>query len=307
MKMIDVFMERLSQNAPIYFKSVDANRKLHPDLFDQVGERLLTIANIHLGADAYDILINGYCFFVEEVNRSQLEYEKVGHYENHSYADVYAKTYNNSTFMNKYHWGVFTIAFAWEHHLLIYDFFCSSFIPLIKDKNVNEFKGIDLGCGSGLWHLSAIELIPSISFDAVDISQTSVDTCNKTRDALKFRERTQYYCADATTFNKFPALYDTGISCFLLEHLERPDQLLFSLARNLKEGAYAFVTCALTAGEVDHIYEFKHEYEAAQMAHDAGFRVCQLVSIAPKKIAVKSRFLPRSVAMILQKRRNDIW
>jgi len=40
MKMVDIFMERLAQKAPIYFKSVNANRNAHPDLFDQVGERL---------------------------------------------------------------------------------------------------------------------------------------------------------------------------------------------------------------------------------------------------------------------------
>ena len=307
MKMIDTFMERFSQKAPIYFKSVDANRNAHPELFDQVGERLLTIANIHLGPNVYDVLIDGYCFFVDEVNCAQFEYEKTGHYENHSYADVYAKTYNNPAFMNDYHWGVFSTVFGWEHHLLICNFFLSAFIPLIENKNTSDFKGLDLGCGSGLWHLLALESLSSINFDAVDISQTSIEICNKSKAALGVQGRVEYHCADAITFNNPPALYDLGISCFVLEHLEKPEKLLLSLAKNLKEGAYAFVTCALTAAEIDHIYEFKHEYEAAKMASDAGLRVCQLISLAPEKISTKAKFLPRSLAMILQKRRNDIW
>ena len=93
--------------------------------------------------------------------------------------------------MNNYHWGVFTTIFAWEHHLLICDLFRSSFIPLIKNDHIHEDKGLDLGCGSGIWHLLALELLPSIKFDAVDISQTSVDISNKAKALLGFQDQIQ--------------------------------------------------------------------------------------------------------------------
>lgn len=100
---------------------------------------------------------------------------------------------------------------------------------------------------------------------------------------------------------------DAGISCFLLEHLENPSALLDNLAANLKPRAYAFVTGALTAAEVDHIAEFRNESELIAMAEAAGFRVVAMTSASPAVYPNSMRFLPRAMAMVLQRRDNDIW
>jgi hypothetical protein len=89
--------------------------------------------------------------------------------------------------------------------------------------------------------------------------------------------------------------------------LEEPQRLLAGLANALQEGAYAFVTCALTAAEIDHICEMKHEHEIARMVYDAGFRLIKLFSASPTPFPQDRYYLPRSVALILQKRHNEIW
>ena len=50
-----------------------------------------------------------------DANRSQMIYEKTGHYER-NFEEVFQATYNSSEFMDSYHWGVYT-TFAWMHHL----------------------------------------------------------------------------------------------------------------------------------------------------------------------------------------------
>jgi 2-polyprenyl-3-methyl-5-hydroxy-6-metoxy-1,4-benzoquinol methylase len=100
---------------------------------------------------------------------------------------------------------------------------------------------------------------------------------------------------------------DAGISCFLLEHLERPQELLSSLSAALKPGAHAFITGAITAAEIDHIYEFKSEGEILSLVESVGFRVKHLYSAEPVNTPRNRKYLPRSLAMVVQKRHNEVW
>ena len=97
------------------------------------------------------------------------------------------------------------------------------------------------------------------------------------------------------------------ISGFLLEHLEQPAELLNNISRNLTPGTKAFVTGALTAAEIDHITEFRRESELVLMAETAGFRVESIFSSAPLDYPRSFHFLPRSMAMVLQKKKNEHW
>ena len=65
------------------------------------------------------------------------------------------------------------------------------------------------------------------------------------------------------------------------------------------------MTGALTAAQVDHIYEFRRESELVAMSEEHGLRVLETLSAAPKRTLPKARFVPRSMALIVQKRAND--
>jgi hypothetical protein len=66
-------------------------------------------------------------------------------------------------------------------------------------------------------------------------------------------------------------------------------------------GGRAFVTGALTAAQIDHIYEFRHESELVQMAELTGLRVLQTCSTNPRRTLPRARFVPRSMALLLEK------
>ena len=266
---------------------------------------MLQWAEAALGAGYEERLIEGYCEFVMDVNRSQRKYEKAGHYEYSKFEDVYQKAYSNSDFMELYHWGVYCTTFVWTHHLRIYKFFRDHFVAALAQRK-EPGSLLDLGAGSGIWHLLALGALPDWRAVAVDISQPSIDASTQMAATLPFVDKIQHICADATRWRP-PDSMDAGISCFLLEHLERPNELLNTLAAALKPGGLAFVTCALTAAEIDHIYEFRRESEAVTMVENAGFRVKHMYSAEPDTAPVERTFLPRSLAMVLQKRHNDIW
>lgn len=299
---LGAFAEALEARAPMLTGELKRNLNQHPVLFPQLAETMLSWAEKAIGTDYLTILINGYIAFVMDVNQQQLKYEETGKYESHSYTEVYERTYGQRKFMEKYHWGVYVTTFLWEHHLRLHSYYLRDFLPLIKEgRNI-----VDLGAGSGIWHFLTLQHCKNIHVTAVDISPTSVEESGRMAKLLGLSANTNYVCHDAITYKGAQA-YDAGISCFLLEHLENPQALLDNLANQIKERGYAFVTAALTAAEVDHIFEMKRESELVLMAEKAGFRLCSLYSATPLTPRPRSRFLARSVGMVLQKRANDIW
>ncbi|MEM7390917.1 MAG: class I SAM-dependent methyltransferase [Verrucomicrobiota bacterium] len=303
--MLEPFLTRFEEKRPMFYKEVARTHAEQTDLFEELAIPMLGWAHASVGEGWEDALIDGYCAFVMDVNRSQMKYEKRGHYEYSSYAEVFEKTYNSSDFMNLYHWGVYTTTFSWGHHLRIYDFFKRYFLDVIPSSEPGRL--IDLGCGSGIWHLLALRQLPGWSTTAVDISETTIEIARTMWEKMpEGQPEVDHLVGDALE-HRLDEPADAGISSFLLEHLETPDKLLENLCANLKPGAYAFVSCALTAAETDHIYEYTKESEPIAMAEEAGFRVVSVFSSAPAMANPEARFLPRSMAMALQKKKGEIW
>lgn len=299
---IDLLLNSLQDTKKIFYKGMKANADRNYDLFNELGGLMLSWAKNYLGNNYIEILINGYASFVLDVNRSQLKYEIDNKYTNKTYEEVYRSVYNNPAHMELYHWGVFLTTFAWEHHLKIYDFFIKQFLP-----NLNESgQVLDLGSGSGVWSLLLLENLKNWKSIGIDISETSVGTANQMANLNGFNKRATFLESNALTYSgsqKFNAV----ISAFLLEHLENPNELFLNISNNLESRGYAFVTGALTAAEVDHIYEFRKESEIIKMAEDAGLRLVSCLSSSPSSHPEQLNFLPRSMAMVFQKKKNEIW
>ena len=299
------FLQYLQSEAPAFYNRVLQTAEAHPVLFGNLAEEMLGWADALLGKAAVKTLVDGYMGFVIDVNRSQMEYEKRGRYEVTSHSEASSRVYDNNQFMSEYHWGVYVTTFAWEHHLRIFEFFDSYFASRLKEDK-QPLRLMDLGSGSGVWSLMSLKALPGATSTLVDISEASVALCRKLIDVVGLSKRATVMHRDALTFRPSERL-DAGISCFLLEHLEDPRALVSNLSEGLKEGAMAFVTTALTAAETDHIYEFRRESEVINLVEDCGFRVLAMLSSDPGLHNPDSIFLPRSMAMVLQKRHGQIW
>jgi|694.fasta_scaffold34498_4 2-polyprenyl-3-methyl-5-hydroxy-6-metoxy-1,4-benzoquinol methylase len=299
------FKDCFREAAPAFFQEFLRTEAAEPNTLARLGGSMLGWAKVALGDEYADLLIEGYCSFVMEVNRAQRTYEASGHYEYSTFSEVYVKAYSNKDFMNLYHWGVYCSTFIWLHHLKIYQFFERYFLPILANQQeVGQL--VDLGSGSGIWHLLALEQLPSWQVTAVDISEPSIEMSARMASDLPCSQNIRHVCADATRWKSSEPM-DAGISCFLLEHLERPQELLSSLSAALKPGAHAFITGAITAAEIDHIYEFKSEGEILSLVESVGFRVKHLYSAEPVNTPRNRKYLPRSLAMVVQKRHNEVW
>jgi len=302
MKRTDRFIKHLESSCPLYSRSIRKNHYANIEAFEGLAEDMLLWAEALLGENYLTILESGYVQFVNDVNRSQLQYEKDRKYKNKTYAEVYDGVYNNAAYMEHYHWGVFTTTFAWEHHLKIYRYFVEYFANSLGESG----EILDLGSGSGIWSLLLLKNKGDWSTTGIDISDYSVNMAKELSSAGGFSAKSKFIVDDALKY-KAEKKVDAVVSCFLLEHLEEPEKLFINVADNLKEGGYAFITAALTAAEVDHIFEFSRESELVGMAEKNGFRVVSILSESPKQYPRDNYFLPRSMAMVLKKRVNPIW
>ena len=303
MSNLEKFLDYFSQHCQIYFPAIQNTHLNHQKSFEELAQVMLNWAENHLGENWSKVLADGYLHFLMDVNRSQVEYERRGNYMNKSYNDVFDRVYNNPKFMNLYHWGVFVSTFTWEHHIKIYDLYRKSFLPCL---NPEAGRLLDLGSGSGIWSFLTTHFLPQWTSQGIDISEKSVELSTTMAESSGFDKKVQFKARDALTF-KGTEKYNAAISCFLMEHLEEPQLLLQNMASNLETRGYAFITAALTAAESDHISEFRRESEIVSMAEEAGFRVFSMYSAAPLSHPDSYRFLPRSLALVLQKRKNDIW
>ena len=303
--LTETFLTYFEREAPAFAKHVRETAARQPVWFHELSEPMLGWARQVIGDGWCETLANGYMAFLIDVNRSQDEYERDLHYRFSSYDEVFAQTYDDPEFMADYHWGVYITTFAWEHHLHIYDFFLRHFIAPLRDSGAHG-RLIDLGCGSGIWSSLTLRHLENWNSTMVDISATTIDLTRRTLKCAGLSSRTDLREADALRFRE-ETTFDAGVSCFLLEHLETPKKLLDNLAAALRQRALAFVTTALTAAEIDHIFEFRRESEVIDMVEKAGFRVVASFSSAPHTVKPGAAFLPRSMALVLQKRAGDYW
>jgi ubiquinone/menaquinone biosynthesis C-methylase UbiE len=167
---------------------------------------------------------------------------------------------------------------------------------------------VEIAPGHGGWGALALKHLPTARLLGYDISPSSIRLATELMAGAGFGSRATYELTDALDLDVVPAESADAVICnFLIEHLERPDKLCAVIHHLLKPGGQWFLTGAITAAQVDHIYEFRYESELVRMAEQAGLRVTETFSGAPRRTLPNARFLPRSMMLIGQKRTNDIY
>lgn len=288
-------LEYFSEQHPLLIGGIHESRTSNPDLFDRLASMFMGWAEDSYGESAITTIGQAYESFTLAVNFAQARYEAAGRYVNKSSPELYAELYGQKTEMTSYILGVYATNFLWSHHLDLADLFESRFISRLN----GTMKLVELGSGHGGWGLWASSKVTGLALTGIDISPTSVEVASRLATAAQLNSKAIYLEGDATDTSAATPEYDAAISCFLLEHLEEPLKLFNSIASRVKPGGLGFVTAALTAAQIDHIYEFKKESELVVMAEAAGFRVLETRCAAPLRTLRGAKFIPRVMALTL--------
>jgi len=302
--LVDQLFACVGRSHPRSLPGLIESRDQAPEAFYRIAGTYLAWCVAAQGESAIPKAVDAFARFSSDVNLAQGRYELAGHYENKSFEECRASVYDHSETMTDYLWGVYLSNFLWAHHLDLMLFFEQRFLGRLQDHD----ELVEVAPGHGGWGLWALNRLGGARLRGFDVSETSMKIASSLARAAGLGERAIYEQRDAMDLCKLPSPQAQAcICCFLVEHLEQPQGLMKSLAHVLQPGGLAFFTGALTAAQVDHIYEFRSESELVMLAEQAGFRVLETRSMGPARQLRKAKFLPRSMALVLQKKAHDSW
>jgi ubiquinone/menaquinone biosynthesis C-methylase UbiE len=302
LNLIEKLYEDVRHRHPRSIYGIQESLDLNREAFNRICGTYLEWCVAARGEVGLASAVDAFARFCSDVNLAQGRYELAGSYENKSFEECRRAVYDDPDTMTDYLWGVYLSNFLWVHHLDLMLFFEQRFLTRLK---VND-RLVEIASGHGGWGLWALHQINHTSLTGFDVSATSIAISGSLAQAAGMAQRAHYMQANAMDLVNMPSPQANAcICCFLVEHLESPEGLLRSMAHVLQPNGLAFFTGALTAAQVDHIYEFKSESELVLLAERAGFRVLDTRSVAPARQLQKARYLPRSMALILQKKSHE--
>lgn len=294
--MVSDFLAIFEKDDPKSVRSIQNARNEDPRLFDHIGRQILGSMSKAFPERSLSDLARSYSIYTFEQNRLQAKYERSGKYsfESHSAADD--AVYQNTEVMADYMTSLLLTQFLWPHHLEIVRFFRTRFIPKLAD----PCEILELAPGHGFFGRMVLESKAEARLLGIDISPHAVEMARKLGDAEGYGRRAQYKQGDALSPGRFLPGCNVIIAGELLEHLDKPQLLIHAISRQLNKGGYAFITAAITAAAVDHVYEFKGQDEVFALLKDTPLKLIDSLLVFPPTHRPGTDRVPRVLAMIVQ-------
>jgi SAM-dependent methyltransferase len=216
-------------------------------------------------------LLSGYAEFCTDAIRSHIYFEKHGCYQASNYDEVDSACYQNKEFMDRrYLPGLYLSHFIWPHHYKMLLNYRDSFLSRICDDEINLFYEIGTGCG--IYSQLTLARLPQSQGLGIDISQSSLNFTNRIMRANNLEGR--YAVSNQNILNSPMAEKADFVICQeLLEHLEDPDQMVSRLFDSVKSGGWGYITAAINAGHIDHIYLYRKPEEVEAQITAAGWEI----------------------------------
>ena len=218
-------------------------------------------------SDAFRAALRDFIALSEEFVRLQIDLDKSGHYAYSSYDEVRAIVYDNPEVMDRrYLNGLFLSTAFWVNHTKILDYFHREFCDTASATGTL----LEAPAGTGIFISEFARRNPGWTTEGIDISESAV---------AFGRAIARINAGGAPMIDKKDVFalpedrkFDRIICGELLEHLEKPVELLETLSRLLAPGGTIFLTTAVWAANIDHIYLYISAQEVRDML-ETRFRI----------------------------------
>jgi 2-polyprenyl-3-methyl-5-hydroxy-6-metoxy-1,4-benzoquinol methylase len=209
--------------------------------------------------EAYQRALHDFMLLSEEFVQLQMELDRVGHYRYASFDEVRVAVYDNPDYMDgQYLNGLFLSQAFWLNHTKMYRYFIDRFCS----GNPAAGTVLEVPCGTGFFIAEFARCNAGWTASGIDLSDSSV-AFSQAMAKLDANRAVNIAKQDVFTLPE-DAPYDRIICGELLEHLEDPEALLDKLTKLVAPDGRLFVTTAIWAASLDHIYL----YESARDVRD---------------------------------------
>ena len=278
-------------------KKYIANWKLSEQEINELNNVLEFFTEVYDNKCDVEYIVDAYLFLNNAILEETYYFMVNGNYRNSTFKEVNDSVYANKEYMGRYMIGLSVSDYIWINHLKMIRYF---------EENIKLFSGdkyLEIGPGFGQYLSRAIANCNFNEYSACDVSETSVNGSNKYLEYKELGDKckvTQKDFFDYASTDKF----DCIVMGEVLEHVEKPLDMLLKLYELLSENGKAFITTAINAPTPDHIYLFRNVEEVLSIVKEAGFNVIDYAyytagDISFEKAVKKKQAI--SIALILGK------
>lgn len=217
---------------------------------------------------ALEFLAEAYDLFVRDTVKEQLYFSRCKRYRYGSLTEVQDRVYLQPEYMRKYMYGLALSSFLWPNHREMNRFFESS-LPRGK-----RGAYLEVGPGHGFLFMRAMRVTSYDSYEAVDLSPTSVELTETLIGRQSF-DSPKEYRVHVADFLEMEAdrQYDAIVLGEVLEHVETPARFLHQVAAVSHAESYIYLSTCLNAPEIDHISLFSNIDQLRVMIRTAGLAI----------------------------------
>lgn len=275
----------LANKFPVFYKTSEylqnkANffRYSLPKIFDsdynyELAERICNTAFVVSKNDwnEYFKKVNALISLSLNFLKLQIQLEKTGKYLYSNFKEVEENVYKSGEYSEgpDYLWGLYFSEIFWKIHQNFVKFFLQDFVDKNKDRGII----LEVPSGSGFFLTEFLRANPKWLGIGLDIADTSIDISRAILNANGISQES-YKIIKSNFFEyKINEKFDRIICGEFLEHLEDPLKVLQKLNECLKNDGRVFLTVAVWAAGIDHIYLYKSPSEVREHIQKAGFQI----------------------------------
>lgn len=252
---------------------------------------------ISAGLD-YGYLAECYNTIVRDTLKEQFYFQRHGRYRHSSYADVAASVYQNEDYMKRYMYGLALTTYLWPNHRIIHRCFVDA-LPRQQDGQY-----LEIGPGHGVYFMNAMRLGRYRRHLGIDISPTSIALTRSLLSSGNFGHFSNYefVCTDFLA-DQVDDRFEAIVMGEVLEHVENPLAFLKKIRSLANQKAFVFVTTAINAPAIDHIYLYDSPEAVTEMAVTAGFRVLKTETAPYPSLTLQQSLdkkLPINIALVME-------
>ena len=170
MAHLEEVLKYVDQRHPRSLRGIEEARTAVPGRFGEIAVMFLGWLVKARGECGIPLAVDAFVQFTTDVNLAQARYEADGHYENNSFAEVYANHYSQNEIMSGYLWGIYLTNFLWAHHTEISIFFRDYFLTKLSP-SADRVEVAPVHGGWGAW---ALNVLPHARLQGFDISSSSM-------------------------------------------------------------------------------------------------------------------------------------
>jgi len=264
--LIEDLVGRISELDNIHGKKLKKYLELYPKEFLEDSDIFYTKVFEFFSdkGNPVDIAADCYLHIVKDMVREQFYFMKNKKYSSNSYTEVYERVYNNPEVMLYHMNGLLVSQYLWKQHVELISFFKQG-LPAFCNKT-NSY--LEIAGGHGIYLLEALKVFTEVTCDFVDISETSIAIAKR----LIGNSKVKYILSDIFSYNPECA-YDFITFGEILEHLEKPEDLMAKVNQLLVPKGTAFFTVPINSPAIDHIYLFSNIDQVRRLVVETGFKI----------------------------------